>query len=74
MESEALISLFWFLVILATVNRLVLRFYYKRKFFETMKDGYEEKRIYYLGFFHATLTALVVVAIYSEYPAWLWGY
>jgi len=74
METEPLISLFWFLVILATVNRLVLRFYYKRKFFETMKDGYEEKRWYYLGFFHAILTALVLVSIYASYPDWLWGY
>ena len=63
--------LFWFLVIALIVNRLILRFYYKRKYFETDKDGYDRERLYYLGFFHATLMALIVVSLTSNYPKWI---
>ena len=65
--------LFWFLFIALIVNRLIMRFHWKRKYFETNKDDYEGQRLYYLGFFQATLMALIVVSTVANYPAWLWS-
>ena len=63
--------LLWFFVIALIANRLILRFYWKRKIFATDKDGFEGTRLYYLGFFQATLMALIAVSIVSNYPEWL---
>ena len=63
--------LFWFFVIALIVNRLIMRFHWKRKYFETNKDDYEGLRLYYLGFFQATLMALIVVSMVSNYPEWV---
>lgn len=72
MNDASVKLLFWFLVIALIGNRLILRFYYKRKFYESRKPEYEERQNYYLGFLHATLLALVAVSMVSEYPAWLY--
>jgi|LauGreStaDraftv2_3_1035109.scaffolds.fasta_scaffold207248_1 cytochrome b561 len=65
--------LFWFFVIALIVNRLILRFYYKPKFVEVRKEWYESAETYYLGFFHATLMALIAVSFILNYPKGLYG-
>ena len=57
---------FWFLVIALIANRLIIGIYYKSK------PDYEDWKDYYLGFFHATLMALVAVSIIGNYPADFW--
>jgi hypothetical protein len=52
------------LVITMIANRLILRFYYKRK------ENYKYKETYYAGFLHATILALIIVAFMGNYPEW----
>ena len=52
------------LVITMIANRLILRFYYKRK------ENYKYKETYYAGFLHATILALIIVAFMGDYPEW----
>ena len=56
--------LIWFFVIALIANRLILYVHWQRKLFPD-KDGFERTRLYYLGFFRATLMALIVVSIVS---------
>jgi hypothetical protein len=63
MDDYQIKAVFWFLTIALIANRLILRFYYKRKLFDSRKSHYEYWQTYYLGLFHATLMALGVVSL-----------